>query len=95
MIPIDVSATIPLREVIVNVRQGDKLLQDGKYDWREQASDNTLRAAVLLAPNVSGEVVVEIEGLTSDDQRTASHSHRVVVTPGQVAPTVRVVLLPP
>jgi len=94
MIPVDVSATIPLRQVTCKVEQGGEAIQTDRYDWG-RASDSVLRIAVLLPPRISGEILLEVSGTTPEDRSTPTRSHRLQVTPGQVAATVRVVLLPP
>jgi hypothetical protein len=94
LIPIDVSAPEPLAQVTVEVLQGEQVVQAGSFDWA-RAVDDVLRVAILLEPRISGEVLVKVGGTTRDRRPTEERSHRVTVTPGQVAPTVRIVLLPP
>jgi hypothetical protein len=98
MIPIDVSidarANFSLRQVKVEVAQAGQVVQSGTYDWA-RATNDLLHVAILLPPEISGEVVVDVAGTTIGDQPTQHDSHRLAVTPGQVAATVRIVLLPP
>jgi hypothetical protein len=103
MIPIDVSAAaelldaaapVRLRQVMVAVKRDDQPIQSGTFDWAGASADGVLRVAVLLGPEISGEVVLEVHGMTTE-RPTRLHSHRLPVTPGQVSPVVRIVLLPP
>jgi hypothetical protein len=80
--------------VTIDVEQGSRGVANGVFDWA-RAEDGVLHAAMLLEPRISGNVVVKVGGTTGDGQPTASHAHPMVVIPGQTAPTVRVVLLPP
>jgi hypothetical protein len=95
MIPIDVTATLSLSQVSVDVEQAGRVIEAGTYDWMPD-SHGVLKVAVLLPPEISGEVVVNIAGTTVKNQTpdTQTSSHPVAVTPGQVAATVRIVLLP-
>jgi hypothetical protein len=94
MIPINVSATLPLSQVSVDVEQAGRIIQAGTYDWMPGSDE--LKVAVLLPPEISGEVMVNVAGTTVKNQTpdTQTSSHPVAVTPGQVAATVRIVLLP-
>jgi hypothetical protein len=98
MIPIDVYApyaSVPLSQVSVDVEQASRVIQAGTYDWMP-ANDSGLHVAVLLPPEISGEVVVNVAGTTVKNQTpdTQTSTHQVIVMPGHVAATVRIVLLP-
>lgn len=95
LIPIDISAQAPApQQVFVVVEQKDQPLQSAAFDWTQASPEGVLRVAILLGPEISGEVLLKVHGGTGA-RMTGVHEHRIEVTPGQVAPTVRIALIPP